>query len=401
MMSLASAPRVMALRRWEGAAQRVTAAVAAGMLLAGLGAAASLPRPLRAPAVAAAFRADIPPPPATVGPAPAPPGVPGPSSTSSPPVSAARAPLAPTRPAARPAGPSTAGREAAPRGGASSARAAQPDATRLRRATLAYRGLGTWASVYEWTAAYTGGHPAFGLADIDAMATQGVQALYIQVGHDDAPTDIVEPDRLAPLIARAHARGLRVVAWYVPMLDDPAKDVARMLSAARFPGVDSLAVDIEVRDIADPVERSRRVVDESLALRRALPELPLGAIVFPPTVMEVINPSFWPGFPWAGIAHVYDVWLPMAYWSDRSDASGYRDAFHYTVDNVARVRHDLGRPDALVHPIGGTGDGSVANDYAGFVRASHALGVVGASVYTWRLTDASAWTVLRQLRAKP
>ena len=44
----------------------------------------------------------------------------------------------------------------------------------------AYRGLGTWVDVYDWSVTYAQGEPPVGLADVDRMADVGVQTLYIQ-----------------------------------------------------------------------------------------------------------------------------------------------------------------------------------------------------------------------------
>src|SRR4029077_5657177 len=121
--------------------------------------------------------------------------------------------------------------------------------------------------------------------------------------------------------------------------------------------------------VADPNDRSARLVDLSNRLRAALPGRTIGAIVFPPTGMEAINPSYWPGFPWAGIAGDYDVWLPMAYWTGRDPNSGWPDGYNYVVDNVKRTRNDLHNPSAPVHPIGGIADKATAADVAGIGRA--------------------------------
>src|SRR5437868_1879418 len=134
---------------------------------------------------------------------------------------------------------------------------------------------------------------------------------------------VAEPARLNALIQRAHAHGIRVVVWYLPTLTDVNADMTRLMAIAGL-GVEGLSVDIESREVSDPAERSRRLVDLSNRLRAALPGRTLGAIVFPPTGMEVINPSYWPGFPWDGIAHDYDVWLPMAYWTGRTLESGWK-----------------------------------------------------------------------------
>ena len=38
------------------------------------------------------------------------------------------------------------------------------------------------------------------------------------------------------------------------------------------------------------------------------------------------------------IAPAYDAWMPMSYWTSRTPASGYRDAYRYTAENIDRLR---------------------------------------------------------------
>jgi hypothetical protein len=261
-----------------------------------------------------------------------------------------------------------------------------------------YRGLGTWADVYDWTAAFTNGNPRFGPADVDAMAAQGVQTLYIQAAHAGRPDSVLEPQRLLPILARAHQRGLRVVAWYLPDLTNVGSDLAHLTAISRL-AVDSVAVDIESKAVSDVATRNARLVDLSRALRAALPGRAIGAIVLPPVLTEVINPAYWPDFPWRAIAPFYDVWLPMAYWSSRSSSSGYRDGYRYTADSVIRLRNDLGRPGALVHAIGGVADQVSAGDAVRFVAAARATSCLGASLYDWRTTAMALWPTLRTARA--
>jgi hypothetical protein len=261
-----------------------------------------------------------------------------------------------------------------------------------------YAGLGSWLDVYDWSATFTEGNPQAGPADVDRMADLGVQTLYLQVSKWDSPTDVLEPERLFPIIDRAHARGLRVVAWYLPMLEDPAGDLRRLLAAAALP-VEGLAVDIEARKVVDEADRNARLVALSAELRAHLPGETIGAIVLPPVVMEEVNPAYWPSFPWAGLAPHYDVWLPMAYWTNRAASSGWRDGYAYTAANVDRVRERIGRPGAVVHPIGGIGDASSPNDVAGMLAAAAERGAIGGSLYDYRTTHDGLWPVLAGFRA--
>lgn len=256
-----------------------------------------------------------------------------------------------------------------------------------------YEGLGAWIDVFDWSWSFTGGTPQVGPADVDRMADLGVRTLFVQVARHDHPADLVDQDLLDPIIARARDRGLRVVAWYLPTFEDPAADLRRSLAAAALP-VDGLAIDIESRKLDDVAERNRRLVAYVAALRAALPGQVLGAIVLPPVVMEDVNPAFWPGFPWPELAPHFDVWLPMAYWTDRRADSGWRDGHRYTAVNVDRVRERIGRPGALVHPIGGIGDAAAPGHVAGMVQAALARGAIGGSLYDYRTTGPDLWPLL-------
>ena len=216
-----------------------------------------------------------------------------------------------------------------------------------------YDGLGSWVDMFSWSATFTpGGNPHFGLADIDAMAAKGVQNLYIQGASQTGPATVLEADRLLALIARAHRDRIAVVVWYLPSLVNPADDLARLLAISRLPA-EGVAVDIESIDVANVAARNAALVGLSRQLRQALPDRPLGAIVMPATQLEVVNPYYWPSFPYLDLAPFYDAWLPMTYWTGRLPESGFRDGYRYTADSIHRLRLDLGaapRPQGQGQP---------------------------------------------------
>ena len=258
-----------------------------------------------------------------------------------------------------------------------------------------YAGLGTWVDVYDWSH-YKETTPTVGPDQVDQMAAEGVQTLFIQTAKHDTPDLISERELLEPIIQRAHDHGIRVVAWYLPTLEDVDNDLNRLVASANL-DVDGIAVDIESRKVADPNERSLRLIDLSTRLRQALPGRAIGAIVMPPVQMEVVNTNFWPGFPWQQIADKYDVWQTMGYWTDRKESSGYRDPYRYTDENLRRLRNNLGNPSAPVSPVGGVG--AMGNgDIEAFLRAAAEHGAMGGSIYDWRTTRAEAWPALRGFR---
>ena len=259
-----------------------------------------------------------------------------------------------------------------------------------------YRGLGTWVDVYDWSH-YKGSTAPVGPADVDRMAAVGVQTLYIQTTKHDAPGDILEPELLLPIIQRARERGIKVVAWYLPTLEDVGHDLQRLMASAAL-DVDGIAVDIEARNVRDVNERNRRLVELSAALRQALPGRAIGAIVLPPVLLEVVNPRYWPNFPYRELAPFYDIWMTMGYWTDRTQSSGHRDARKYTSENTVRLRHNLGNLDVPIHPIGGIGDKTTDADVEGYKAALAEHGALGGSLYDWRTTRPEQWPRLQQLR---
>jgi hypothetical protein len=237
------------------------------------------------------------------------------------------------------------------------------------------------------------------------MVAAGVKTLYLQAARaedDRAPGDLLDSDVLAALVRRAHAAGLHVVGWYLPHFGDVADDMRHLQAMIDFtPGgqhFDSISLDIEWRNsVSDDGERSARLVDLSQRLRAAAGAagISVSATVMPPVATDVINPAFWPGFPWHEISSLFDAWLPMDYWTNRSDDSPYRDAHRYTADNIRLLRRDLGDPNAPVHAIGGIGDKATLDDYRGFVAAAQEQGAMGISMYDWPTTASAAWPILR------
>lgn len=268
----------------------------------------------------------------------------------------------------------------------------------------AYRGLGTWLDVYEYVPALQarGRKPPVTPSAIDTMKRRGVKTLYLQAAQDDTrtPGPTVTPKLLGQFLERAHEAGIRVVAWYLPHFDDINADLRhiRGLLDFRFGGerFDGLALDIEFRgDLPDPTARNAALVDLSERVRSLARNRPVGAIVLEPVLLEVVNANFWPDFPWRKIADLYDVWLPLSYWTNRNTDSGYRDALRYTDENIRRLRANLGKADAPVHVVGGIGDKATAQDYDGFVRAARAQKAIGRSIYNYSVTARSAWSRLR------
>jgi len=236
------------------------------------------------------------------------------------------------------------------------------------------------------------------------MSRQGVVTLYFQTSRiDDRGSGTIQnPELVAEFLAEAHALDMAVVGWYLPKWQDADEDLARMIAIADFEvngqRFDGVAVDIEgVPPVDNRDDWNQRLVALSEQLRSHVDDRALGAIVLPPTVLEVVNPQYWPDFPWSDIAPLYDVWLPMSYWSFRDDDSGFGDGYSYNADSTQRLRSNLNDPEALVHAIGGIGAAATpaeggeplaaASELDDFVQSAVDTDAIGLSIYDWASQD--------------
>lgn len=267
------------------------------------------------------------------------------------------------------------------------------------RDRAAYSGLGTWVDGFDFGPAYKGGAAAPPVAprDVDDMAANGVKTVFLQAVRDDkrSPDGIVDQALVAEFLIRAHRRGLRVVGWYLPKFADTSLDLVRLKQIVDFDVLghrfDGVAVDIEdVKDVPDGGDRNQRLIDLSTQLRNASGHDALGAIVLPPVLTEVVNKQSWPDFPYQELAPLYDVWLPMSYWTFRSTSSGYHDGYTYNDESTRRLRNDLGNQNAFVHAIGGIGDTVTPEELDRFAQSLADDGALGGSIYDWNSMSAAS-----------
>ena len=268
-----------------------------------------------------------------------------------------------------------------------------------------YEGLGAWIDVFDYVPAYQdpGEVPSVTPDDVAELVDRDVETLYLQATRLDprSPDGIADDDLVGQILARARTAGIRVVGWYLPKFADLEVDMRRVEQIRDFEyrghRFDGVALDIEWRgDVPDHALRNDRLVELSRRLRERMGTEALGAIVPPPVLLEVINTDNWPDFPWRELSDLYDVWLPMSYWTLRASSSGYRDGYVYTEENMRRMRANLGDPDAVVHPIGGIADAAGEKGYQGFVRAAAEAGAVGLSIYDFDTTGSEGWEVLAE-----
>ncbi len=269
---------------------------------------------------------------------------------------------------------------------------ALPGLARAAPSIAAYRGLGTWVSIF--------GAQAYSSPDTVAaeIAARGVKTVYVQTGNYSQTEDVVNPVELGIFVDQLHARGMRVVAWYLPGLRTPAVDLRRSLAAVRFQTpaggrFDGFALDIESSAVKSPALRTRRVLSLSRQLRAAVgPGYALGAIIPAPRGMEQAS-KYWPGFPYAQLAGIYDVFLPMVYWTFHLEGSNA--TYGYLAWSLAILREATGDPRLPIHLIGGTTDHARLAEVEAFAQVVHDDGrLVGWSLYDWFATKPAAWPVL-------
>ena len=252
----------------------------------------------------------------------------------------------------------------------------------------AYTGLGTWVDVFDFVPRYAGDPPPLSGASADEMADRGVRTVFVQATRwdDQSPDGIVDRAGLRSFLVNAHRRGLRVVGWYLPHLGDVDRDLERVRQILDFEAsghrFDGIGIDIEWTEaVPDDGERNERLVQLSARIDELAGDVPVAAIVLPAVQIEVVNPRYWPAFPYRRLAPYYDVWMPMAYWTFRDDP--YGDGGLFVTESVDRLRNNLGDPDALVAPIGGIGDLVTEQDVTLFAEGLAEVGAIGGSYYDW------------------
>ena len=265
-----------------------------------------------------------------------------------------------------------------------------------RPSLRAYEGLGAWVDIYDpvlWR------NPVEVVRELKA---HGVQTLFLETSSWRVPHTVVRPSVVNTFITESHRLGIRVVAWYVPDFYDLARDYRRSMAAIRFrtpdgQRFDSFALDIESFRVPDPAKRSARLIQLSARLRNAVGrEYPLGAIVISPVATHRV-PSNWPGFPYRALADYYDVFLPMGYYTYRTD--GAAAAFNYTRDTLKLLRRDTGNPKLPIHAIGGEAGYTDGAEAKAFVDAVKRFDAIGASLYDFDTSGPEDWRHIEKVRA--
>jgi len=261
-----------------------------------------------------------------------------------------------------------------------------------------FKGLGTWVDLFDYGTS-SGLDPS---TAVPAMKAHGVRTIYIETARWNSSSAFNFPAAIGDWVEGAHANGLKIVGWYLPIYGSYYNaDLSRTIAIATYrsphgQGFDGLGIDIESKTSSQPRDQWFADIASHLARVRTgvTAAFPIGAITYPPLVMD-LNPSAWNAFPWSAVGAQANIVLPMGYWSARTDCSTNPQhcAYGYTVGNINEARtRTSGLP---VHIIGGIANQVSSQEVSDFIRGAHDAKAYGASLYDYlTTTNASFWTTL-------
>jgi len=267
--------------------------------------------------------------------------------------------------------------------------------TRTVASADVFQGLGTWIDVYD-TSLYASPN-----AVAARLAGRGVRTAWVETANDRSTTDVVDPTGLGRFVDALHARGIRVVGWYLPGHDNHVRDLrrARALLGLRTPqggGFDGIALDVESLRNPNVKQRTTRLLDLLAHVRAESSGRPVAAITYPPRALER-HLTWWPGFPWAQIAAQVDAFAPMLYTG--GGFKGYDATYGYVARSLRLLRAAVGSTVA-VHAAGGVTNRMTADELRAFDDAVLDDGTVtGWSLYDLQTATPAGWAAMARLSA--
>ena len=257
----------------------------------------------------------------------------------------------------------------------------------------AYEDLGSWIDIYD---AWPWRNPERAVRILDS---RGVQTIFLQTSNYGLNRTMFKRRQTARFLEAAHRRKMKVVAWTVPSFAQRKVDYGRARAAITFErrghSFDSFGLDIEAAIVADVSKRNRSLLHLSKRLRRLVgPDYTLAAITPDP-----VEADYWPNFPYKSVNHLYDVFVPMGYFSFRAD--GYKGVKKYTLASIRNIREASSDPNAPIHFIGGIGGETTVREVKGFVNAVRAKNLIGASYYDFVATSREEWEQLESIVQEP
>ncbi|MGH2752536.1 MAG: hypothetical protein ACRDK3_16945 [Actinomycetota bacterium] len=254
----------------------------------------------------------------------------------------------------------------------------------------AYEGLASWVDMYDR------GPWRYPQRTARRMAARGTKTLFLQTSNYRKKVDVYRPATMSRLLEAAHARGMKVVAWYLPSYAHPKRDWRRTKAALQFQsvngqGFDGFAMDIEATVEPNIATRNRRMIALSDRLRSFVgDDYALGAIIPDPVTQQ-----FWPSFPYKKVGNRYDAFLPMAYWTYRT--GGTRRVYNYTRDALKIIRSKTGDSRVPIHVIGGIASAAPVSEVRSFAKAAVDFRARGASLYDFPITSSEQWDQMQRI----
>jgi hypothetical protein len=366
--------------------ERVVAACAAVLVVAGLATASSVPQEPSSRAARdaaettqppAATAAPVEPAPVVQEPAPAPEPVPAPEP---PPPPAGPLPAPPEPPQAGCPVPKRPGGFGEPKPLPAPAVADEalpaplppgPKATDLS----AVSGRGIWVTNWPETELDVPGL-------VQRVKDAGLQSVWVRTG---GSRQGYYGDRVLPeLVPAAHAAGLEVVAWDFPFLSDPVGDAQRA-KAALDAGIDAIAPDVETQ--YEGTFATPRRVELYLSLVRSYAGTrPVAATVPRPTEKRLAS------FPYASFPAYADVFVPMVYWSCNEPGALVEQSLQHL--GAMLPLHPVGQGYDMGKEGGRPGLPSFAETWR-FLDVARRGGATGASLWTLEQVGPEQWEALR------
>jgi hypothetical protein len=258
-----------------------------------------------------------------------------------------------------------------------------------RAADDPFAGLATWVDIYD--------RPVYADPEGTAarIAARGVRTVFAETANYKATADVVGAPALGRFVDALQARGIAVVAWYLPGFDRPGRDLRRTRAMLTFrtpggSGFDGVALDVEATIEKRVAVRTLRLLTLARTLRAEAGETPVAAIMLPPRMLER-RPTVWPRFPWAELAALSDAVVPMAYTG--SAFRGYEATYGYVARSLASLR--AAGVEVPIHAAGGVADRMSADELRALVDAAEDGGATGVSLYDFATTRTPGWAALR------
>ena len=197
---------------------------------------------------------------------------------------------------------------------------------------------------------------------------------------------------LRDLLPKAHAAGIKVIAWDFPDLSDPRADADRAAKALAYTSagqrIDAFSPDLETKT-EGVFLTDRRVAYYLSLVRRAAGDR---AVVLTVPRLSIKGSAVWPyKYPYALAARWVDAFAPMVYWSCREPGL----LVDQTLKMMAAMRplHLIGQSYDMAPEGGRPGLPTAAETWVFLDRAWRG-GAVGASLWTVEQAGPGQWEPL-------